>query len=985
MTEFNFATSAHSEEHPKTKVMSYVAGILNKPPFPASPQQSIINEKNPKQPCYYERGNYYRSIEWKRHQNWHEKESSLRAQLIEKWHKDPRIEGVSTLGGYNGQHWLGWVDFDVDDFSSLDEMSNAIATWLEKNSLLKTAPQFRTPSGGYRVLVAFSSEPIDWGANNGFALKPNQTNRCGELLTKNGGHTLLPPSKGENGSYYEWVVFDGSYPPVVDNPESIGLYKVATAKKTYTTPNNNQHPHNKTYPDYPEVDQTELALECLRYLDPDSHYDDWLKIGAALYSVDPNLESEFDRWSSGGSKYKNSIETATKWRSFSNGTKAKIGTLVNMAKANGFDASGWYKDWHKQNGNYGRNYGTTTTKQTKKMDKKTAIAEAKKILTAGHDELTQTILLDDVREQAKINCSVWKFDIIKPLKRSLIQQRIALEITAYVNEGDIYKKVLLKQKICSNYSLSSRDFELLAAFNEKQQTTPQKSVFSFDEFFSLETEAENWLIPGLLPKGEMLLLAALPKVGKSLLATEVAYAVLCGGSVLGETAKQGKVLYISSDESPSSLKRRFYARGFDLLPERNNLRVMTHLDLNNLGVLEEQLDEFRPDLVVVDSLTSITLDLGISENDSEFARYVYRFKDLLKRYNSASILIHHQNKSKEHKGLDKVAGSSRIPAAVWGIAQLFGSPHFDQSEKAVRFLEIKPREGEAVKYALEVNPRDTWGVEGIYNFVGEVNDPSGENRSQAELVLQLLKTFSPKGLEYFEINEHLQIGRSLYTVLDRLSDRKLITKRRSSADKRRWVYAVPQTEDQPINKEPVDNNYQKARQKNSQQPVEKKVPPLPPTVNQRSVDNVHENPDNTTISSSQQLVNKKSTVSQQPAEKNEVLNESNQDKTINAEVSQQLSHSRGGGGIFENVDENIDHDNYCEQSHIIENDNDNQNNESETDHNDKLKRVMVNPAYARDGLLFNCRIDGDSIYGFEKGCDIEKKVPLNAVWEEVQS
>ena len=530
------------------------------------------------------------------------------------------------------------------------------------------------------------------------------------------------------------------------------------------------------------------------------------------------------------------------------------------------------------------------------MDKKTAIAEAKKILTAGHDELTQTILLDDVREQAKINSSVWKFDIIKPLKQSLIQQRIALEITAYVNEGDIYKKVLLKQKICSNYSLSSRDFELLAAFNEKQQTTPQKSVFSFDEFFSLETEAENWLIPGLLPKGEMLLLAALPKVGKSLLATEVAYAVLSGGSVLGEQVVKGKVLYISSDESPSSLKRRFYARGFDLLPERNNLRVMTHLDLTNLGVLEEQLDEFRPDLVVVDSLTSITLDLGISENDSEFARYVYRFKDLLKRYNSASILIHHQNKSKEQKGLGKVAGSSRIPAAVWGIAQLSGSPNDDQSEKAIRWLDLKPREGEAVKYILELNPRDAWTTEGIYNFIGEVDDPSGENRSQAELVLQLLKAFSPRGLEYSELNEYLQIGRSLYTVLDRLSERKLITKRRSSTDKRRWVYAVPQANDRQVNPQPVNNNYQQPGQGISQQPAEKNLPPLPPTVKLRTVDNQGKSNDISALEESQQLVNNYSTISQQPAEKNEGLNDSNQYNTSEIEVSQQLGEKRGGGG-----------------------------------------------------------------------------------------
>ncbi|MGH2412961.1 MAG: hypothetical protein ACRDEA_04550, partial [Microcystaceae cyanobacterium] len=33
---------------------------------------------------------------------------------------------------------------------------------------------------------------------------------------------------------------------------------------------------------------------------------------------------------------------------------------------------------------------------------------------------------------------------------------------------------------------------------------------------------------------------------------------------------------------------------------------------------------------------------------------------------------------------------------------------------------------------------------------------------------------------------------TLYTVLDRLEDRQLITKRRSTTDSRRWVYAVPE-------------------------------------------------------------------------------------------------------------------------------------------------------------------------------------------------
>lgn len=46
-------------------------------------------------------------------------------------------------------------------------------------------------------------------------------------------------------------------------------------------------------------------------------------------------------------------------------------------------------------------------------------------------------------------------------------------------------------------------------------------------------------------------------------------------------------------------------------------------------------------------------------------------------------------------------------------------------------------------------------------------------------------------MEYQEIDRYLNVGKSLYTVLDRLEDRQLITKRRSKTDARRWVYCLP--------------------------------------------------------------------------------------------------------------------------------------------------------------------------------------------------
>jgi hypothetical protein len=217
----------------KKSTVAWVLNSLNKPAFPISPQHSLLNNRQEKQPAYYER-QYYKPLEWKSYQNWHELDDSLRQQLIKKWHADNRIEGVSTLGGWNGQHWLCWIDFDAKDFANSQEMENAIAQWLDRYPIIKNAPHFTTPSGGHRFLVALNREPDGFGANNGFTLKENSSQRAGELLTRNGGHTLLPPTLGANGKQYEWLHFV-EYPPIVNSPADIGIYPLAKPQKQTQT------------------------------------------------------------------------------------------------------------------------------------------------------------------------------------------------------------------------------------------------------------------------------------------------------------------------------------------------------------------------------------------------------------------------------------------------------------------------------------------------------------------------------------------------------------------------------------------------------------------------------------------------------------------------------------------------------------------------------------------------------------------------------
>lgn len=468
-------------------------------------------------------------------------------------------------------------------------------------------------------------------------------------------------------------------------------------------------------------------------------------------------------------------------------------------------------------------------------------------------------------------------DRLEEQKRSDPDERLKLDLHALLKEPDPIKRMRQRAEICSHYRLKASDIAEALKHLEQQTLTPQKTWFTFDEFFNQESDEIQYVVPKFLPRGETLLLAAQAKCGKTALATDIMYAVLSGGVVLGEQVGiKGKVLLISSDESPNSTRRRMRARGFDLLEERSNFRLMTHLDITNLSELESRLEEQRPDLVVIDSLTTICLELGISEKDPEYAHYIYKLKALLGRYNAACILTHHENKDPLAKGINQVSGSARIPAAVWGILQLKAvDPNNDADPR--RWLKVKPREGEATTFNLEMNPSGSWLHDGIWSCQGEVGDTGGEKKTQGDRVLQLLRKVSPQELTYQEIDSALSIGKSLYQVLDRLENRHLVTKRRSETNSRTWIYSVKNDEKKVGDTPP---------------------PPVDP-------DCIVEYSETTASSELQQFntqFNTNSTPIQQSSAVEEVLNCSNPYAATNSTPIQQIDDVGGGEGVENNVE-----------------------------------------------------------------------------------
>ncbi len=102
---------------------------LGRPPLPECPIEAAKQGKEPKAPCYFD-GRRVIPISWKPWQN-----SQPIEEIYKAWFQNSKT-GIGTLGGWNGKHWLGWIDFDQKDFASPEECDR-YSKWIGKSELAK--------------------------------------------------------------------------------------------------------------------------------------------------------------------------------------------------------------------------------------------------------------------------------------------------------------------------------------------------------------------------------------------------------------------------------------------------------------------------------------------------------------------------------------------------------------------------------------------------------------------------------------------------------------------------------------------------------------------------------------------------------------------------------------------------------------------------------------------------------------------------------
>jgi archaellum biogenesis ATPase FlaH len=175
----------------------------------------------------------------------------------------------------------------------------------------------------------------------------------------------------------------------------------------------------------------------------------------------------------------------------------------------------------------------------------------------------------------------------------------------------------------------------------------------------------EWLVKGLICKGDTSLIVGEPNVGKSWISLSLAVAMADNRNtwVGHEVTNHGRVLYIDEENPHDVVYHRLKQLGATNL---DNLRYLhrqgVRLDRNFDKLLDEAIT-YEPSMIVLDSLTRFhTKD---ENNAGEMASLFNDSINVLCRETGAAVIIlHHTNKSDSTSSYVRTRGSSDIGAAV---------------------------------------------------------------------------------------------------------------------------------------------------------------------------------------------------------------------------------------------------------------------------------------------------------------------------------
>ncbi len=204
--------------------------------------------------------------------------------------------------------------------------------------------------------------------------------------------------------------------------------------------------------------------------------------------------------------------------------------------------------------------------------------------------------------------------------------------------------------------------------NEPFRSIPsQPGIFNAADLQTKEFPPIQWTVPDVLPEG-LTILAGKPKVGKSLLALDIAFAVAGGEAVLDRECQHGAVLYMALEDNERRLQRRMKL----LKPDQTwpaALEFKTNAQRLDQGEIERLENWIKtrdnPRLIIVDTLALVRPHARANDSAhmSDYAA-LKGLHQLASETGIAVLVIHHLRKLESDDPLDAVSGSTGLTGAA---------------------------------------------------------------------------------------------------------------------------------------------------------------------------------------------------------------------------------------------------------------------------------------------------------------------------------
>ena len=274
----------------------------------------------------------------------------------------------------------------------------------------------------------------------------------------------------------------------------------------------------------------------------------------------------------------------------------------------------------------------------------------------------------------------------------------------------------------------------LEHFYLKSLTAECTKLLTYEELKELAgSTVREWLVNGLVPKSTTILLAADGGIGKTKLAYGIAKTMIQGtqfGKFIA-TGEKRKILYYQGDESPGDMMQALESLGYSESDIGKYVRVRFGWSAENMPALLQDLKEFQPDFVVLDSLSTANKYSVYQESQMEYARPILQMTGLATQYKTTFLIIHHTNREGGVRGTTAIRNAV---SEVWLLTK-------DNSQTATpydRILEINKSRSRSSnkKYRLMFNPEDLQ-----FTFLGEESE-QGFNGVEQSAKDALLEFFS---------------------------------------------------------------------------------------------------------------------------------------------------------------------------------------------------------------------------------------------------